>query len=81
MQAGPQIGMESDFNSGTGAVKKTWKPGNQSQQNSNPFGATERGFKPAPLKKIPTGGTSNAVSNYGRPPMGGGSQQFGSKQP
>ena len=40
------IGGASDFNNGTGAEKKRVAPGNASQQNANPFGHTDRGFKP-----------------------------------
>ena len=46
-----------------------------SQQNSNPFGSTERGFKPMQVKKKLTGGLS-ARNDFGgvagsgaRPPM------------
>ena len=72
---GAQIGQSSDFNNGTGAIKKKHAPGNMSQQNSNPFGSTERGFKPMQVKKKLTGGLS-ARNDFGgvagsgaRPPM------------
>ena len=44
------MGMESDFNNGTGAEKKKFKPGNMSQQNQNPFGVTDRGFKAGKMR-------------------------------
>ena len=62
-----QIGHTSDFNSGSGALKKQWAPGNASQQNPNPFGTTDRGFKPTQPKK-------NAL---GKPPVPGGKQISG----
>ena len=52
--------MQSDFNNGTGALKKKVPPGNFSQQNTNPFGVTDRGFKGT---KLPANATN------GKPPM------------
>ena len=79
------LGMQSDFNAGTGAIKKKWQPGNAAQQNTNPFGSTERGFKPATLKKALNvsnsysgghGGLSSGTNGMGRPPMPGGHQKM-----
>ena len=60
-------------------AKKKFAPGNKSQQNQNAFGATERGFKPNTLKKVPSqSGRTGGLSERGsRPPMYGGGANGG----
>ena len=72
---GGQIGASSDFNNGTGAVKKQMAPGNYSQQNSNPFGVTDRGFAPNKAKKMTV-----HSSMQGKPPMGNMARMHGYNQ-